>query len=713
MATLEKIRNQAGLLVIIVGLALFAFIIGDFLNSGSTYMRQSQDHVANVNGTVIHYQEYIERIEEMSKIYKMQLNTSNLTEEQSNQIRLSVYEGMVNEILLKDALDKLGITVTPEELFDMIQGENISPAAQQFPFFIDPETGVFDKMRALNVLKTIENYETVPPEYRGEVEQIRDYWLFWERNMRMQSLQTKYLDLLSKAVVVNPLEAKDAFESTLESSDIVYTMQSFASIPDAEVNVSDSELKRIYNQRKEQYKQKESRIFDYISVEINPSRDDYEQVQNEAIKVLEELGMAENIEDVVNATSEVPFWDAFISENDLDADMQAFVEGAAIGDIEGPFFREDSYRIFKLIDKTIAPDSVNVSHILLNTQGVSKEEVEAMADSLIGVLKAGGNFELLAAQYSMDQQSGQTGGALGWITEVEALRFFGSDFKDAIFTAPINQPVMLSSTYGVHILKITEKTANVPKYKLAYIHLSVTPSSRTITRHYNDLNQFISVNNSIEKIEAAATDAGYILNSNIKVTQDEMRIALIPESRPVVRWLFESKKQGEISGIFESKNHFIVAVRRGTLPEGYQSVQSLTPLLQMELFSELKGEKIVRNLKTQNFRTIYDYAETMGTQVDTVRFIDFTTSHITGIGSEPKLNAAIMFSPLNQVSEPVIGNNGVYIFSVINRSKSADSYNEQNEISNLESDISYRAGYAAYQSLRESAKIEDNRIRFE
>jgi len=712
MATLEKIRNQAGLLVIIVGLALFAFIIGDFLNSGSTYFRQSQDQVANVNGTAIHYQAYINRIEETNKIYKMQSNTGNLTEEQNSQIRLNVFEGMVNEILLQDAIAKLGITITPEELFDMVQGENISPMVQQFPYFVDQETGMFNKMTALNVLKTIENYESVAPEYRSQIEQVRDYWLFWERNMKTQSLQTKYLELLSKAVVVNPLEAKNAYDSALESADIVYAMQPFVMVPDSAVAVSDSDIKKLYNQRKEQFKQKESRVFDYISVEIKPSVDDYAQVQKDADKVLEELLTTESIEDVVNATSEVPYMDAFISANGLDTDMKTFVERAVTGDIDGPFFREDSYRIFKLMDKTLAADSVNVSHILLNTQNGNKEAMEAMADSLVRVLKAGGNFELLAAQYSMDQ-SGRNGGVLGWITEVDALRYFGIEFKDAIFAAPVNQPVILSSTYGIHILKITEKTAIVPKYKLAYVHLSVTPSSKTYTKLYNDLNQFISINNTIEKIEAAATDAGYILNSNLKVVQEDRSIGMIPDSRPVIRWVFESKKKGEISKIFECKNHFIVAARRGALPEGYQSVQSLASLLRMELASELKGEKIARELKDKNLHTVFDYAEAMGAQVDTVRFIDFSTARIAGIGAEPRLNASVTFAPLNQVNEPVIGSNGVYVFSVFNRTKSTGDYDEQSEISKLESNMAYRAGYSAFQSLMENAKIVDNRIRFE
>ena len=712
MATLEKIRNQAWLLVIVVGLALFAFIIGDFLNSGSTYFNQSRNQVANVNGTAINYQEYEFRIKEMSDIYSMQSNTSNLTDEQNTQIRQNVYSTMVHDIVLNEVLNKLGIKVTPEELFDMVQGENISPMVQQFPLFMDPQTGVFSKVIALNVLKTIENYETTPNEYRGEIEQARNYWLFWERRMKQQRLQDKYIALLSKAIVANPLDAKDAYESSLESSDIIYAMQSYVTIPDSVINISSSEIRKIYNQRKEQFKQKESRILDYIAVDIRPSEDDYAKVQEDANKILAELAVAEDIEGFVNANSEVPYLNAFVSESGLDADWLSFVESASIGDIEGPLFREDSYRLFKYIDKTIAADSVNVSHILLAEQTGSSEAMEALADSLVTVLKAGGNFEALAAQYSADQ-SGQTGGEIGWMTESIAFRY-GEDFKNAIFSAPLNQPIIFKAPYGVQILKITEKTANVPKYKIAYIHLSVTPGTKTYSNLYNMLNQFVATNNSAEKIEAAATDAGYILQSNVRVTTEDRFFGSVPDSRPIIRWAFESTKKGEVSTIFECKNHYVIAVRKDVLPEGYQSIQSVASQLRNELVYEKKGQEIVKDLKAKNLHSIPAYADAMGSQVDSVKYINFaTTSRISAIGLEPKLTAQVTFAPLHLINEPVIGNNGVYVFSVTNRDKADNVYDEQDEILKLESVNSYRVSYSSIMSLVEKAKIEDNRIRFD
>jgi peptidyl-prolyl cis-trans isomerase D len=392
--------------------------------------------------------------------------------------------------------------------------------------------------------------------------------------------------------------------------------------------------------------------------------------------------------------------------------MLTFVETATIGDITGPFFREDSYRIFKLMDKTIAPDSVHVSHILLASQGINNEELEALADSLMNVLKAGGNFEALAAQYSVDQ-SGQTGGEIGWIMESAALRYFGEDFKNIIFSTPVDQPVINKAPYGIQIIKVTQKTANVPKYKIAYVHLSVTPSSKTYSNLYNALNQFVSTNNSAEKLNATALDAGYVLNTNVSVSADERFFGSIPDSRPVIRWAFESTKKDEISTIYECKDHFVVALRKGALPEGYQPFQSVIPMLTNEISFELKGQEIVKELKSKNLGSIEEFAIAMGTQVDSVRFINFSTSRISTIGLEPKLTAKITFAPLHSTSEPVIGRNGVYVFSVFDRNKAESEYEEPLEILKLESVHSYRVSYSSIMSLVENAKIKDNRIRFD
>ena len=711
MSTLEKIRSKAGLLVLVVGLALFAFIIGDFLNSGSTYFRQSQERVAKVDGEVIKIQDYQGRIDEMTEMYKMQSGQSSLPEEYMNQIRQSVFDAMVQEVVLDEATDKLGMQVGPEELFDMVQGENISPMIQQMQMFVNPQTGQFDKTALLNFLKTIDddNIANYPADQQAQLIQARNFWLFWEKNIKRQRLEQKYTTLLSKAVSANVLDAKEAFNDVSENSDIVYAMQSYASIPDSTVDVSKSEIEKLYNQRKELYKQKEGKVIKYIAVDIRPSQEDYDKASADIESLKEEFKTSEKVADIVNENSEVPYMDAFFTENAFDPEMKQFATTAEVGAVYGPVFDNDKYRMFKLVDKTVAPDSVKVSHIMLANTG-DEARTTVLADSLMNVLKNGGDFAELAKQFSADQAA-ENGGELGWFTEITALRGVNDDFKNAVFSTPVNNVVKVKSLYGTHLVKVTEKTNNVNKYKVADIDMTVSPSSKTYSNIYNELNQFISKNSDLAKLDDAAKEAGYNLISGVTVTADNQTLGSIKNSRPVIRWAFQNDK-GKISEIFECDDKFVIAGVEGTLKEGYRSVASVTPALRAELAAQKKGEKIAADLKAKNLTSIDAYADAMGSRVDSVKFINFGTRRIAGIGVEPKMNAMVSIAEVGQLSEPVIGNNGVYVFKVYDRNKDAKEFNEADEIRTLDASNAYRFGFQAIQSLVNKAEVEDNRVRF-
>lgn len=710
MATLEKIRNKAGLLIIVVGVALFAFIIGDFLNSGSTYFRQTQEKIASVNGENISIQDYQARIDEMTEVYKMQVGNSNLQEEVVTQIRQSIFDGMVQEIVLSEEADKLGLSVSSEELFDMVQGENISPVIQQMPMFLNQQTGQFDRNALLEFLKMIDddNIASYPADQQGQLLQWRNFWLFWEKNIKNQRLEEKYSNLLTKAVSANSLEAKVAFNDNQVTSDIAYVMQSYSSIPDSTVQVSKGELEKLYNQRKETYKQPESRVISYIAVDIAPSTDDFNKAQSEIDALRSEFSSSSNVADLVNEYSDVPYTNAYFAEGALDAEMKQFVANAEIGDVHGPIFADNTYRMYKLVDKTVAPDSVKVSHIML--AGTTEAQTTALADSLINVLKSGGNFEELASEFSVDQ-SAQTGGELGWFTEVNALRGVNEDFKNTVFSARVNDLNIVKSMYGTHIVKVTERTSNVPKYKVADLQMGVSPSSKTYSDLYNELNQYLSNNGTTAKFEENAQEAGYNLIKDVTVGKNDQTLGFIRNSRPVVRWAFQTDK-GKISEIFESDDKFVAAVVKGTIPEGYRSLASVTPLLENEIRAQKKGEMIVSDLTAKNISSMSSYADAMSGRVDSVRFVGFNTTRISGIGNEPKINAVASVSNVGQISSPIAGNNGVYVIQVTNKNEGTEEFNEATQMEAINTNNAYRFGYQAVQSLINKAKIEDNRIRF-
>ncbi|MDR2679586.1 MAG: SurA N-terminal domain-containing protein [Tannerella sp.] len=711
MATLEKIRKKAGLLVTVVGLALFAFIIGDLLNSGSSFINRNQNNVIVVNGNAIDYQDYLAREKELTDVYQLQMGTTSLNETYVNQIRQAVYDDVVMENVLVPRLDKLGMLITTEEMTDMVEGENISPILLQLPMFQNPETGTFDRTALINLLNQIKNIESYPENVQAQLLQYKMLWLFWEKNIKRNRMTEKYLTLLDKAVVANSIEAKDAFNNSTVSSDIVYVMEPFSNVADSTISVPASEIEKLYKERKEMFRQNETCIIDYIAVEIVPSQEDYNKVSREMDAIKAELETADNVAALTNEKSERKYINAFFSINGFgtDADIIDFVKTAETGDIDGPIFKDNKYRILKLVDKTEAPDSVNVSEILLASR-TTEAETRVYADSLLNLLKNGADFAELVQTHSTDQLV-EKNGEIGWLTEAGALQGLNEEFKQTVFSLPVGQCAVVKSTYGIHIVKVTDKTKNVPKYKVANIEYTVSPSSATRSLLYNTLNQFIANNNSVEKIEAAAKENGYNLVSNARVYSTDMTIGNITGARQVVRWAFNNKK-GRISDINECDNAFVVAAHKGKLPKGYQSLASVTPQLKAELAAKKKGEEIAAGLKAKNLSSIAAYAEAMSANPDTVKFITMGTTRITNIGVEPKLNTYITFSPPNRVSEPIAGNNGVYVFEVVNRTTNDTPYDESSQKSMLEANNSYRIGSFALRYMQQNADIEDNRIRF-
>jgi peptidyl-prolyl cis-trans isomerase D len=714
MATLEKIRSKAGLLVGVVGLALFAFIIGDFLNSGSSFLRQSQEKIAVVDGTSLTIQDYQKRIDEMAEMYKLQSGNTSLPEDIMAQIRESVYETMVRETVLGKQVDKLGIQVTPEELFDMVQGDNISPIILQMPMFQNEE-GQFNKASLLQMLKAIdEDYiANVPADQQEQLLSLRRFWLFWEKTIKQQRLEEKYTGFITKGIVANKLDGRYQLDATAATADILFTTQPFSTLPDSAVTVTASEIKKLYKQRKEKYRQRKAQVINYISVDIVPSTDDYDEVRNEIESLREEFVVSEDVADLVNEHSDVAFEDVFITLATFDESIKTFLTTAEKGNVGEPLFENDAYRLFKLIGSKVGPDSVKVSHIMVN--GQTESEVMARIDSIKNELRKGADFGRLAADLSIDKQSAEKEGDLGWFTEASAVRGLSAEFKDTIFAAGLNELKTVKSIYGTHLVKVTEKTDNVIKYKVADITISVMPSSKTYSNIYNTLNQYIATNNDVEKFKASAQDAGYRLRTEVQVTVSDQMIDALNGTRQVVRWAFEHGK-GDISEIFECDNKFVVAAVEGSLSEGYRPLdETLSTELKQELMIRKKGELIVKELEEKGLKTLAEYAEEMNHgRIDSVKFVGFNTSRIVGIGVVPKLNAYISLAEEGQVSPPVAGSDGVHVFEVMHKNVQPrdGDHDEIRQAEMMTVSNGYRYQYQLMQSLLDKVKVEDLRIRF-
>jgi len=357
MATLQKIRNKAGFLIAVIGIALLAFILGDLLTSGSTLFRKSQDKVFEVNGKVISTEEYFTRVTEWENFQKLMSGESSLDENASLQIKELVYQQMVKEFILDNQAKKLGLTVSKEEINDLVHGENISPLLQQLPLFVDPKTGIYDREALTNFFTAINTPpESLKPEERALVQQYKSMWLFIENLIKYQRLEEKYRTLLSSAVMVNDMEAKTSFDLSQQNADLTYVVQNYYTIPDTLVTVEDSEIRAFYEKHKKNFKLNSPIAkITYFIREIAPSDEDFAEVEAQAMEAAKKLAESTNPSAVVADYSETPYRDVYLAANELTESQLSFVSSANIGDMYGPVREGNSFQIYKLIDKIVAP----------------------------------------------------------------------------------------------------------------------------------------------------------------------------------------------------------------------------------------------------------------------------------------------------------------------------------------------------------------------
>ena len=703
MATLEKIRGKAGLLVGFVGLALMAFILGDFLNSGSSFFRQTQEQVIDVDGETISIQEYQKRMDEMIEVYKMQSGQSSLPEGAMGQIRESVYQSMVNEILLDREAAALGLQVTKEELFDLVAGDNISPMISQMQMFHNPETGAFDKSALLNFLKTINS----PGVENSEMAAAKRFWMFVERSLRYSKLQEKYDMLLGGLIGANNVDVKSRFESGLVNMDILYVSRPLSSLPDSAVTVTESDVKALYNQRKESLKQEESRSVNALVVRLTPSKDDYAAAKEEMLELKDSLAGA-HYTDIIAEKSDVPYVDAYQSLSSFDPTVREMIQEANLNEVVLGDFAGNTYRAIRIIDKKVAADSLLVNHIMLST--ADEDRASFLADSLATALQEGADFAELARAFSVDGSS-ERGGELGWFTEVAAVRGVSEGFKDAAFGAELNEVVEVRTSYGLHLVKVTDKTEPVDKYNVAELVIEVTPSSATNTDLYNKLSNFIAINNDINSFADSASSAGYSVIPSLIIQSNMDAVMGIPGSRPAVQWAFSSSV-GKVSEIFEADNAYIVLALAEENAKGYVPFDDVKRTLQSELVRKAKAAKIAEELKALDANSIGELASKMGTAVDTVMLVNFNSSSINKIGNEPKVLGEAFKTPVNTLSAPIAGNNAVYFVQPINKAQGTATLDAASEkvAYDQANGASLRSEIA--ESFMENADIEDNRIRF-
>lgn len=712
MATLQKIRSKGPLLVIVIGLALFAFIAGDAWKIFQPH--QGKQDVGEVNGDPISAQDYQKLVDEYSEILKFTGGMSALSDEQLTQVKDEVWRAYVNNKLIANEADKLGLTVTKAEVQNIIN-EGRDPILLQTPFR-NQQTGAFDKDVLKKFLAEYSKMDkNMPAQYQEYYQSLYKFWTFIEKTLIQNRLAEKYQNLITLSMLSNPVEAQAVFDERVNQNDLLLAVLPYNSIVDSTVSVSEAELKDLYNKKKEQFKQYvETRDIKYIDVQIAPSTEDRETVHNEVIEYSTQLAaVPSDYSSFIRSTSStVPFSDVFISKTAYPSDVRSRLDSAAVGKVYGPYYNqaEDSYNAFKVIATQTLPDSVQYRQIQVAAQ--TEEGTRTLADSIFNALKGGADFAVLAKKYNNGD------GEAVWLTaasyEKANLDAMNAKYINAITTASINELNNVNLGQVNVIFQVLDKKAVKDKYKVAVIKRPVDFSKETYNKAYNDFSQFIASNGSLDQLEKNAEENGYRILEKKDFRSSDHMVGGIKGTRDALKWIFEAKP-GEVSQLYEcgESDHMMVVAVTGVNKEGYRSLDAVKDMLKSEIIKDKKADKIMADLKAKDI-TRFDQVRNIPNMLsDTVKHVTFAAPTYVAMTrtNEPVLGAYASVTDINKIAGPIKGNSGVYILQVYDKEKLNDKFDVKTEEINIRNMNSRIVG-RFMNDLYKNGNVKDERYLF-
>jgi len=668
MATLQRIRNHGLFLLIIVGLAMLAFILGDALNSGSSFMNKSREYIGEIEGQKIHYTEYESAVEQLTEVYKIESGRSDFDEDMHAQIRNQVWQMLVAKYTLQDQAKQIGMDITSDELYELCAGAKPHQLITSRRMFAG-QNGQFDRNILINFLASIE-MDSENAEQAANLKQAKNYWMYWENAVRLTAMQEKYVGLIQNMLTANNLDAKYAAQAKQTKVNVDYAMKPYYTVADSLVKVSTNDIRKIYDERKQMYKQTPNRDIAYIAYPIVPSEADYQLAEKAMQEIQEEFRTTEEVALVVNSNSDVMYDGNNYSEKTIPAAYKdfAFAKGAKKNDFMELNYDEATrtFRMARLMDCGYnSPDSVQL-------KGIATKEGE------------------------QDQE-------YGWFTEAELQK----DIAEPAFAGKVGQRFTVTLGMEDRTFEITGLTKPTPKAKVAIIEREVTPSSKTFAAIYNEANQFVVNNQDEEAFRAAAEEAKMEIETATNLQKMANKVADLKSSRAIVRWAFNAK-EGQVSDVFECGDKYIVAVLTATHDGEYREFEDVQATLRYEAVNRKKAEYISKQIA--DAKTLAEVAEKMGSEV---RHIDALTedSYRFGIeGMEPAAVGTAFATAAGELSKPVKGNQGVIVLvpSDVQRAEAEVDYKA--EIASLNARTSYSLPYQLINNLEQNADIVDNRI---
>lgn len=687
MTALGKIRSKGILLIIIIGLGLFAFIAEEAFRSCNGIKGQNSQQIGEVLGEKIYVQDFQKLLEEYQDAMKLTMRTDNLSEDQLNQLKDQVWQQLVSERVMKEDCKKLGLTVTEDELQNVLN-DGTNQLLTQTPF-VNQQTGRFD----VSILKQfIDAYRKAEASNNSQqLDQMRpayNYWLFVEKNLRTQLLAQKYQSLLANCVLSNKVEAKMAFNEENEEAQIQLASIAYNTIKDADIKVTDEELKAKYEELKPAFRQQqETRDVKMVDVQVKASATDRAQLQKDMAGYQKQLAAAADPTQVVSKSGSMIQYiglpvsgKAFQQYPDIASKIDSMAVGTT-GVVENT--KDNTYNIVRILSRTELPDSVEFRQIQVG--GKTLEAARASADSIQKALAAGGDFQAIAKRYGQDSTTTWFTGAM--YEQASTMSQDNRAYIEALLNGAVGSTQNIELTQGNVVIQVLNRKAMKSKAVAAVIKKEIRFSDNTYSKAYNRFSQFVTQSQaSLADLQKHATKFGYTVQDLNDFATSSHTVGNVGGSgiRDAIKWIFEAK-EGQVSQLFEAgkeNDHLLVLCMTKIHPQGYRpwNDAQVKEILKREVIRDKKAEMIMAKLKGVNSIAA---AQAKGAKVSTVNQITFAApAFIQATGAaEPALSGAVAATAQGKFcSAPVKGNAGVYVFQVVKKQMRPAKYNEEQQI---------------------------------
>lgn len=718
MTALGKIRSKGILLIIIIGLGLFAFIAEEAFRSCNGIKGQNSQQIGEVLGEKIYVQDFQKLLEEYQDAMKLTMRTDNLSEDQLNQLKDQVWQQLVSERVMKEDCKKLGLTVTEDELQNVLN-DGTNQLLTQTPF-VNQQTGRFD----VSILKQfIDAYRKAEASNNSQqLDQMRpayNYWLFVEKNLRTQLLAQKYQSLLANCVLSNKVEAKMAFNEENEEAQIQLASIAYNTIKDADIKVTDEELKAKYEELKPAFRQQqETRDVKMVDVQVKASATDRAQLQKDMAGYQKQLAAAADPTQVVSKSGSMIQYiglpvsgKAFQQYPDIASKIDSMAVGTT-GVVENT--KDNTYNIVRILSRTELPDSVEFRQIQVG--GKTLEAARASADSIQKALAAGGDFQAIAKRYGQDSTTTWFTGAM--YEQASTMSQDNRAYIEALLNGAVGSTQNIELTQGNVVIQVLNRKAMKSKAVAAVIKKEIRFSDNTYSKAYNRFSQFVTQSQaSLADLQKHATKFGYTVQELNDFATSSHTVGNVGGSgiRDAIKWIFEAK-EGQVSQLFEAgkeNDHLMVLCMTKIHPQGYRPWDDaqVKEILKREVIRDKKAEMIMAKLKGVNSIAA---AQAKGAKVSTVNQITFAApAFIQATGAaEPALSGAVAATAQGKFcSAPVKGNAGVYVFQVVKKQMRPAKYNEEQQIQMCrQRAMQYMGNFM--QDLVFGAGVVDNRYLF-